>query len=939
MIKKIILMLAVATALPSLADTGLKGRLVEAGTTKPVAEATVMVKDQAIMVTSGPDGSFIISNAAPGPDLLQVFAFGYEDYYQDVKFTYGIVTDLGDIQLQVSSYEGAGINSDEFIFDDEQIAEDEGATQNIGTIQGASNDVFYQMANYNFSMVYYKNRGLDNNWQSNYINGFSFNDLTRGAFSYSSLGGLTSSAFRSKSTVIGTDAASFGYGSIGGSSNMTTYASEYAPGFRGNLSYQNGNYWLRAMLQYSTGLNSHGWALSASVIGRWSNEGVIEGTFYNSFGYALSIQKVFNEHHSLNLSTWGAPTQRATSKATTEEAYRLAGNNLYNPSWGYLNGDKLSDRITETFDPTVTLNWIWKPKLGTTLNTGVAFRHNAYNRTGLNWYRAADPRPDYYKNMPNYFLPTATPGSELYDVQLSQYNYYVDLWENDESIRQINWDQLYQTNLLNRTQYDLNPSMIGSSSYILENKRNNFASWMLNSTLNHRLNEHQSISAGVSLNYTNAHSYKTVRDLLGGEFWRDIDNFSERDFAGDPNRLQNDMNNPNRKVGVGDKFGYDYNMHNVLVSAWAQHEINLAHFNINYGVTGSYRSFQRDGNMRNGRAPENSYGKGNLHEFGNFGAKAGVTYKLDGRNYFTIHGAYGTRAPRPYDSYVSANIKDNSVPYVVRVNADGTYVMGGLRNEKYISADLSYTWNYPNFRGSVTGYYNRVNDAMRGTFFYDYELKSAVKYTVSGLDIESKGIQLGMEWNIWNNLSLAGAGVFSRTQFKNNPYGVRSYENGSAEDVVRRVYLKNYHVGCTPQQAYSVALKYNIDYWFFEVNANWLLDNYVDLAYARHEEMPGLWKECTTPAEYEMRRKAIAYQDKMGDAFFMNLSIGKMIYTKFGSLNFNLNITNILNNRDIKMSGYQEGKFDYTDYNVNKFPNKYTYAQGIKVFFNVGIRF
>lgn len=71
----------------------------------------------------------------------------------------------------------------------------------------------------------------------------------------------------------------------------------------------------------------------------------------------------------------------------------------------------------------------------------------------------------------------------------------------------------------------------------------------------------------------------------------------------------------------------------------------------------------------------------------------------------------------------------------------------------------------------------------------------------------------------------------------------------------------------------------------------------------------------------------------------VNVSVGKVIYTKFGSINVNLNVNNLLNNRNIQTGGWQEGKFDYTNYDVNKFPNKIWYAQGIRVFLNVGIRF
>lgn len=919
------LLMLLCMALPSLAATGLTGTLVDASTGKAVADANVLLRDQAIFVTTGSDGTFTISNAAPGTDVLEIIANGYADAWQDVTIVKDMVKNIGEIRLQPAGFEGATPDSDQFLFNEDEILDDEGMGQSVGTIQGATDDIYYQTSNYDFSVARFRWRGYDNNWNAGYINGIYFNDAMRGRFNFSGLGGMTSSAFRNRSTDIGLAASAYGYGSIGGSSNFTTYASEYAPGFRGNLSYTNSNYMLRAMLQYSTGLNRHGWAFSASIIGRYAPEGVIEGTFYNSLGLQFSLQKVFNDRHSLNLTAWAAPTQRATNAAATQEAYDLAGSNLYNPSWGYLEGKKKSARIVESVDPAVLLNWIWKPKMGTKLNTGIGFRSNRYSSSALNWYQTADPRPDYYRYLPSYYLPDAEPGTQLFDAQQEVYDFVTDWWSGDKAHRQIDWNRLYQTNLLNRQQYDRDPELVGQSSYILENRHSNLTSWMLSSYLDHRINDHMTLQGGLNVNYSDGHYYKTVRDLLGGEFWRDVDNFSERDFAGNPDILQNDMRNPNRRVYKGDKFGYDYNIRSISARAWLQNQITTAHWNVNYGLEVSFTDFVRHGNMQNGRAPENSLGTGRHHSFDNAAIKAGATYKLDGRNYFTGHISYGSRAPMPDYSYVSPRTKDVAVE--------------DLKSERFLSADLSYTWNYARFRGSVTGFYTKMWDGIKRSGFYDYQLNTFMNYSMSGMQTEYKGIEIGMEYKILSNLSISGAGTFSRYQYKNNPLGVRSYENGSQEDVTRRVYLKNYHIGGTPQQVWSLALNYNIKQWFFEVNGQWFGDNWIDLSPARHEEMPGLWKFCTSEQEYIQRRDQITHQDKLNSEWVMNLSIGKVIYTNFGSLNFNVSVNNLLNNRNIQTGGYQEGKFDYTDYNVNKFPNKIYYAQGIRVFVNVGIRF
>ena len=128
--------------------------------------------------------------------------------------------------------------------------------------------------------------------------------------------------------------------------------------------------------------------------------------------------------------------------------------------------------------------------------------------------------------------------------------------------------------------------------------------------------------------------------------------------------------------------------------------------------------------------------------------------------------------------------------------------------------------------------------------------------------------------------------------------------------------------------------------WFFNINGSWMGDSYVMLAPNHHEALPELWQQYPDMASLENAVQELAGQDKLKNAFVLNLSIGKVLYVNRKlSLNFNLNIDNVLNNRNVMTYGYQQGRFDYKDYNGNKYPNKFSYAQGIKVMFNVGVRF
>lgn len=97
------LLLATAIAGAAAAPTGLKGRLVDAVTGQPVADADILLRDQEISVTSGSDGYFQITNAAPGSDVLEIMAFGFDDKYVDVEIIRDLVKNIGSVKLSVLS--------------------------------------------------------------------------------------------------------------------------------------------------------------------------------------------------------------------------------------------------------------------------------------------------------------------------------------------------------------------------------------------------------------------------------------------------------------------------------------------------------------------------------------------------------------------------------------------------------------------------------------------------------------------------------------------------------------------------------------------------------------------------------------------------------------------------------------------------------------------
>lgn len=898
-------------------QTGVRGVVVDATSGQPISGATVLLDAQGNTVTTGLSGDFLISDAQPGSDNVIVIGYGFKDWSQAVTLTQGMINDLGTIKVVSTSFNENLQNMQnlaaETAITESQLEDEEGNQQEIALLSGATDDPFYQAASYNFSIMRFRIRGYDSQKTDTYVNGIRFNDPVRGMFSYSSTGGLNQ-AFKNKTIGMGLVQSNYGFGGVGGTNNMNVFAKDYAPGFRGSVAYTNGNYRWRGMVTYSTGLMPSGWALTLSGVVRYADEGVYPGSFYNSAGYFVSLQKVLNDHHSLSLVTYGAPTKRASNSASTQEAYDLTGSNMYNPDWGWQEGEKRNARVVESYDPTAIFNWVWTPNKNTTLNTGFAFHKSFYSKAALGWHDAADPRPDYYRYFPSYYTD-----QEVIDL-------YTDRWTSEGEYTQIRWDNLYRTNLMNNYLADQAGTETGST-YIVEKRHSNQAVWALGSTLNLRINDRLTMQGGVSGNYTNSSYYKTVKDLLGGKYWLDVDQYSERDFPDNPAMAQNDMDNPNRRVGKGDRFGYDYDILTYQANVWDQYSFNLPKWDFFLSMRGDYLSFQRDGHMRNGRSPENSLGKGKRHTFFTAGIKGGATFKLDGRNSFTAHLYYGGEAPRPYDAYISPRTKDD--------------VIDNLKSERIFSADLGYAASYRNFKGTVTAFYTDQRDNTERVSFYDDLNSTFMNYALTGVHKRYMGVELGLSYKLSATLTLEGAANISRYQYRNRPTGTRSYENGAEEDITQTVYLKNFYVSGTPQEAYSLALNWAGPHmWFVEVSGTWMNRSYVSLSPNRHELMPDLYLLANNEEELKSLISDITTQEKLNEAFVVNASIGHVIYlNRSSSLNINLNLTNLLNNKNIMTGGYQQGRFDYKEYNVGKFPNKYYYAQGFKMYLNVGVRF
>lgn len=816
---------------------------------------------------------------------------------------------------------------DASVFDVDGENGDNSSSQDINTTVLTSHDVYLNKVGYQLSGMRFRVRGYDNTLSETYINGVPFNDQLRGVFNYSSIGAINDFT-RNGDETVNSSPSSFGFGSVGGGENILMRAGDYARGGKATLTYTNRNYWLRAMVSYHTGLSRRGWAFSALVGGRYSNEGVVDGTFYQNISYALMLEKRWRGgRHSLTLTTFGSPVRRGQQAGTLQEVYDLTGNNLYNPNWGYQNGKKRNARVVQAFDPTTVLSHAWKISSDVTLNSGLSFHYGRYGNSSLNWFDGVDPRPDYYRYLPSYFLYYNSTPSEAAAEE------YAQRWRSgDASFTQINWDRLYAANAMSkRTTGD------GEAVYVVEERRSDLFETTFNATVNAQLSRHSKLTGGIVARNTVSHQFKTVDDLLGADYVLDIDKYADTDYPGDESQKQSDLNRPNRHVYEGGIFGYDFKLNINSLKGWLVNNYSVGHWDAYYGFQLTYTDFWRDGNMRNGHNPDNSYGAGAHHSFTDVMLKGGLTYKFNGRHLLAANVVYGSQAPLPNDVYVSPRVSDDTPD--------------GLESGRIFSADLSYIFSTEKLQGRLTLFQTNFYDQIERNSYY-YDGVTFVNHIMQGVNKVHHGVELGLTYKLDGHWSFDLAGTVSEYYYSNNPMGYYSAENGKdvsdySLNASERVYMKGVYVGGTPQVAGTLGVRYFINYWFLGVNLNAFGRNFVEVAPSRRTASiyNGYSNGSTTipavtpnDAELWSAYQTLTHQEELDAACTVDLSVGKIFYIgRRNSINVNLAVNNVLNKKDIRTGGYEQGRV-----RVDKpelFKSKYFYMQGINCFLNVGYKF
>ncbi len=799
-------------------------------------------------------------------------------------------------------------------------------TQNVSSLLTAGRDPFFNAASFNFSVLHFKIRGYSSDYAATYINNIPMDNLDNGYTPFGLWSGLND-VFRSRDVTIGVRYNTFAFGDIGSTTNIDVRASKQKPQTIFGYAYSNRSYEHKLSFTHSTGLNKNGWAFTFSGSKRYADEGYVPGTYYNGWSWFIAADKKFGQKQILSLIAFAAPTENARQGAATIEMISLADSHYYNPYWGYQDGKKRNANVSKSNQPVIILSHNYRINNKTDITTSVSYLFGKRSYSGLDWFNAPDPRPDYYRYLPSYYT----------DDPIQQKLIEENL-KNNEAARQINWNNLYNINRENKSTINSADGIAGNtitgnrSYYILGERVTNSKIINFNSVINARLNNHIDFTAGESYQYAHNNYFQKTEDLLGGSFWVDVNQFALRDFPNNSTAYQNDLNHPNRIVKTGDKYGYNYDININKATIWSQLVFTFSHIDFFISAEGSQTIFRRIGNVKNGLFPDNSFGKSVPNLFYNYGLKGGVTYKINGRNYLYVSGALLSRPPYYEDAYISPRTRD--------------LVQDSLRSETVQTIEGGYLLNAPRLKIHLIGYYTQTKHGFNVLTFYHDDYQDFVNYALSNINKLYFGGEFGIEANVARNITVDGAAAIGRYYYNSRQKAVTTIDNTAQVLNVETIYSDNYRIPSTPQNAYSFSVSYRSPkFWFVSLTGNYFNNMWLDfnpvrrttLATENLKEGSDLWNNVLDEQKLDAQYTVDAFA---GYSWRLHhIYIGSGFNRKAVYIVMYAGVNNLLNNQDIISGGYEQLRFDYSSSDINKFPPKYYYAYGINYFASIALRF
>ncbi len=520
---------------------------------RPLAGANIVVDDSDLGAASDEDGNFTIEEVPVGSNVTASM-IGYEDVtlFADSETIEFILTQS---VLEMSSLEVLASRAGE----NTAVAYTDISKEEIGLRLG-SRDI--PLALETVPSVYATGqgggagdarinvRGFNQRNVAIMINGVPVNDMENGWVYWSNWDGLAD-ATTSIQLQKGLSAQNLATPSIGGSMNIITDAAQQERG--GSFKQEIGAWgFLKSTLSYHSGLMlDDKLALSGTIVKK-TGEGYHFGTWTDAYAYYIGASYNVSDDHKLQFYALGAPQRH--------------GQNLYKmniATYDRAFAESLSDYEVDASDVVESgrdFNGTASPVsaeaaalLGDqqfemyTEYTGKRHEDNLINERE-NFFHKPQVALNHYWNMND----DINVSSSLYwsgGMGGGTGTYGSMEWDYSNKQRIVNYDATIQEN-----------DSLGASSGILRNSNNRQTTIGLLSKVDYSVSDNLKTQVGIDYRTAKIYHVKTIRDLLGGDYYMTSDSEFDMD---------------NGQGGLGDPIDYNYTNYVNWLGLFAQAEYSV----------------------------------------------------------------------------------------------------------------------------------------------------------------------------------------------------------------------------------------------------------------------------------------------------------------------------------------------------------------------------
>ena len=579
------------------------------------------------------------------------------------------------------------------------------------------------------------------------------------------------------------------------------------------------------------------WSLAANLIAKTGRDLHIEGLFGNSLEFNAIATKRWGDKHTLSMAVFARPSMRSARLASTQEAFRLTGNNLYNPAWGYEGGKVRNSRIRREFLPTAFVGYDWQIDKRTTFNLAALLTAGIEKYSSLDWFDAQTPTPDNYRYMPSYFVDEV-------DIFHSVENAWLS---NDTRYTQINFDQLILSNHINgdaatyaisdRVRRTVRAAFRGGATTILDK-----------GTISYGLE-------GATANYRN---YKQMRDLLEAKYIIDLDYFLlDDDSYG--NSLQNNLSTPDRRIYEGDRISYDYALRKREISAFAAYRYSTERFYIDAAAKVGYCDISRRGFYRKELFADNSLGVSRHVKLSPYHIRVKAGYLIADNHH--IDATLATEATPSDEENLFLQSQYNN------------RIIDTPSLRRNYNGEVRYIFQRPEISVVTTLFIAaRLNDTKVRHLYYDLQseycdvVNSHINTLCYGLEVEA-------EYRFADHFRATAAATIGRYKYATNSL-VTIYTDTANTLIADHVEsnMKGLSLGNAPQVAVTAGLSYYNKGWWAAINANYAGLRYIEpSAIMRTNRILAI---ATSPEQLD----ALTTQERLRDAFTIDASLSKTLY-------------------------------------------------------------